>query len=354
MLLYVNKKQQRRKRIKLVSLILFCVFVVLANIIHFNNALHKSDKNLTDYTPITFVHNWYNSAQNITLFSSSYNPSEQIIIIPSTINRETSLTLAYAFSKISSAPSLEFTQEVPNTEFLAKLVSAATISQKKASTTNLLITTDSELVRNQILDKKLYPTVINYQQAKKITNNKDIMDLINNSFPLPKESGYVLDKQQNSLQKFISAYQKNINPISPRTNIQNLSLHGFLLQNISLCLQTPTAKFCSINNSNSFQKNLSVVLKQIDDYTKITKLTLLTSSEEISPNTLLKPDEGIIFKYGIKEQLLLPSEVTELIQKQQNPYLVIKQLAGYNYQYNAADMKFYKFKIVEIDINDKI
>lgn len=354
MLIYVNKKQQRRKRIKLLSLVLFCVFVVSANIIYFQKKLHTSTKNLANYTPIATYHNWFNSAQNITLFSSKDNPYQKIIVIPQSINRETSLTLAYVLSKISDPLQLEFTPEVKNQAYIKELTLALYHTPKSKSKTLALITTNIDNINKQIYKQKLFPTVINYQQAQKIKNNNSVMNLINNQFPTPELPQNTLAIQQASIQKFATLYRNELQQIPQTPNYKNLSSHGFFLQNINLCIQTINNKICVINNSTSFKKNLDNALKQIQPNEKIIKLSLLTSSEEISQNTLLEQDDGIIFRYGIREKILLPSEVTNLLKKQQNPYNILKKLAGLNYYYETNNMKFYKFKIVEIDIHDKI
>lgn len=354
MLLYVNKKQQKRKRIKLISLILFCVFVVFANILYFKKDLHNSDKNLIDYTSITVHHNWYYSSQNITLFSSKNKQSSNIILIPIIINRENIQIIAHTLSKLKNITSIEFTDEVPHQKLITSLAHPFWAKQPNKSNKKVLITTNIENIRQQIYNKKLFPTVINYQQAQKIKNNSYIMSIINKEFPLPIPPQNILEEQRQSLQKFAQTYYTELKQLPQIPNYKNLSAHGFFLQNINLCIQTNNTKICAINNNNSFQKNIDIVLKQLPNDNTIIRLSLLTSLEEINQNTILEANDGLLFKYGIKEKILLPSEVIDIKQKQQNPYTEIKKQAGLNYYYESDDMKFYKFKIVEIDINDKI
>ena len=100
---------------------------------------------------------------------------------------------------------------------------------------------------------------------------------------------------------------------------------------------------------------MHIAQAKLPQNSQINTLYLLTSDNKISPspNTFLKDDEGLHFKYQNSETILLPEEIKNLENKDKI-YYALKEKAGYNPLFNSPQMIFYKFKIKEIRKDEEI
>ena len=82
---------------------------------------------------------------------------------------------------------------------------------------------------------------------------------------------------------------------------------------------------------------------------------MLTSNKIINPlkENELAQDEGVYFYYQGIEAILLPDDIKKL-DNMADVFYLLKERAGLNPVFEAVDMKFYKFKIREVTIDEKI
>ena len=69
MLLYIDKKKQKRRRIKIAALTVAAVLFVILNCTHFSTALHQTDKTLLTYHPRPSMAEEYEHSAPVTLFT---------------------------------------------------------------------------------------------------------------------------------------------------------------------------------------------------------------------------------------------------------------------------------------------
>lgn len=124
------------------------------------------------------------------------------------------------------------------------------------------------------------------------------------------------------------------------------------LQNLTICTKTNKNKFCQLNNTYSFIKNIKELHKKIPPNNSIKQIYLLTPLEEIKNINEISNQNGVLFKFEERSSILLPDEIALINNKE--IYSKLKTLSGINPDYNNAKMKLYKFKIVEINIDDNI
>ena len=112
---------------------------------------------------------------------------------------------------------------------------------------------------------------------------------------------------------------------------------------------------CDLTAKNSLESKLLKLQQQLPENVIPQKLLLLTSNEEISFPLPLKldDDDGVLFRYGKLKSFLMPTEWHALTNlKEISAKLKIK--AGINPDYTAPDMKFYRFKITEVVLDEEI
>jgi hypothetical protein len=112
---------------------------------------------------------------------------------------------------------------------------------------------------------------------------------------------------------------------------------------------------CSLSEDVSLKENLHKLLKEVPSEIDWNRFYLLTSDEEISSSKFLslEQDEGVYFYYQGLDAFLLPEDIKKLDNIAQVFYL-LKEKAGLNPLFEAPDMKFYKFKIREVTIDEEI
>ena len=128
-----------------------------------------------------------------------------------------------------------------------------------------------------------------------------------------------------------------------------------LLQNAPLCIKTAESQACALNTEFSLLQNIKDVLHKLPANSVPQSLILLTSAEPVSTSIPLKKDEGLLFKFEQRQELLLPHELfnsanSSGIGNYQKLFAALKQKAGVNPDYSNNKMEFYKFKTMEIKL----
>lgn len=355
MLLYVDKKKLKRRKIKIVSITLSCFLILLANIICLKNSLHQTNKSLTSYEPLQITQDWYNNTDVVTTFSEQKSKQIKAILIPQIINRENALTIALAFSKLPpNHTNLIFADDIKEKAYLQRLGTLFTQSSADTAQPNdIIITNNINNITFLISKQKLSPHTINYKQTAKLQNLPALQKLLNQQFPPTPQPQTEQEKQQQAIQNFAKTYRTDLqNLIHASSSYIAFSTRNLILQNLGICLSTAEKTICSIRPDNSLQQNIRIALINLHHQAP-QKLFLLTTPEEIPVNAILDADDGILFHYGSKEAFILPQKRGQY-PNNTNIYAYLKQQAGLNPDYHTPDMKFYKFKTTEIDINDKI
>lgn len=363
MLLYVDKKKERQKKIKRLLLIIGIICIVVINFINFPIDLNHTKKSLLNYTAPTTTPQWYTQTTPVTILSS-LQKTNYILIIPQELTRENLTIIAKAFSQIpSTATQIYFTPEISQQDELLKLAQIF-IPSLKLSTASAPIIVSSNEDEILALSKTKEYTIrsISYNYAKDINSKPEVQTFLNTNAPLPPMPQNKLEQEKANLTQLVKNKKDIILSTIPSTSYAKIdfpiSAQYILLKNTNVCLSSSDKKFCTLNNTSSLKENIKKTLKKFTTSDELQTLSLLTSLEEINPNSPLSQDEGLIFRFGIRKQILLPQEIKQYNSKNSNEepnvFRYIKQQAGINPDYNNPEMKFYKFKTVEININDNI
>ncbi len=355
MLLYVDKKKLKRHKIKIICITLSWILIILANIICFKTALHHTSQTLTTYTTLQKKQDWYNNADIVTIFSEKQNKTIKAIIIPKQINRENVLTIALAFSNLPRRNTrLVFANDAPQKQLLQKL--GTIFIQASADETpqnTIIITTDINNVISLINEYKLYPNILNHKQSAKLQSIPSIQQLLNQHFPPRAQPQTPQEQQLHAIQNFANTYHTDLqNLINTSPPTIKFTAQNLILQNLGVCISSADQTACSVEPDNSLQQNIRIALASLNAQIP-QKLFLLTTLEEIPANTVLADNDGLFFRYGLKKTFILPQKKAQS-SNNTNIYAYLKQQAGLNPDYQSPDMKFYKFKTTEININDNI
>lgn len=363
MLLYVDKKKERQKKIKRILLIICIICIVVINFINFPIDLNHAKESLLNYRAPTTTPQWYTQTSPVTILSSPQK-TNYALIIPKELTRENLAIIAKAFSQIpSTSTKIYFTPEITQQDALFKLAQIFVPSLKLSTTSAPIMVSSNEDEIISLLKTKEYTIhSLNYNVAKDIYSKPEVQTFLNTNAPLPPMPQNKLEQEKANLTQLAKNKKDIILSTIPSTSYAKIdfpiSAQYILLKNTNVCLSSSDKKFCTLNNSSSLKENIKKTLKKFTPSDELQTLSLLTSSEEINPNTTLAQDEGLIFRFGIREQILLPQEIKQYNSKssieEPNVFRYIKQQAGINPDYNNPEMKFYKFKTVEININDNI
>lgn len=236
MLLYVDKKKQKRRKIKITSIICASILFIVANIIHFNKALHQTSHHLTEYQSIKKTHPWYSVSDVVYFFSSKKHQSSHVIIIPQTINKENTLAICLALSKIkTSKMHLSFTKDVPEKEYLQQLSTLFLNKKDEETASSVIITTDFNQVASIINKEKLSPSVINYQQATKLKKSEKLQNIINTRFSPRRTPQNQQEKELLAITNFAHAYKKELqNLVRYPEKTADVTIQSFLLDRKSV------------------------------------------------------------------------------------------------------------------------
>lgn len=354
MLLYVDKKKLKRRKIKIAGIIISCTFALMANIISFKTALHKTTQSLTTYKTLQTTQDWYNKADIVHLFTSKRHKQIKAVLIPEPLNRENAQTIALALSKLPQNSNLILTDDVLEKDYLQQISSLFTLSVTNTTQSeNIIVTTDINNIISLINEQKLFPQTLYYKQTIKLQSNSALQQLLDRRFPPIPQPQNTQEKQQQAIQNFADTYRTDLLSLLHSADSRiAFTTQNLMLQNLGICLSSATQTTCSAKPDCSIQQNIHAAQANLQAQTP-QKLYLLTSLEEIPVNTVLTKEDGVFFRFGTKETFILPQN-TLSIPNNTDIYAYLKQQAGLNPDYNTPDMKFYKFKTTEIHINDNI
>ena len=354
MLLYIDKKKEKRRKIIICCIILFSVFLCYANISHFKTNIHQANK-LLSATKISKKSNtWFQKSNTIILFEKPNNSTEKIILIPKKFNKENALTLALAFSKLKQPNyKISYSSEVSFTKEINKI--ASVFFSNTTSENSIQITTELKNIKQKIIEETFLPTSLSYKHAEKLKKNQNLMETLNRLFPPHQKINDKLEKEQKYLKEFIKKYGSELKKLLISNEQPIFTQQHFFLNSAHLCIKTNKRLLCSANNNFSLEYNLRVLQKQIPQEEAIISLFLLTSEQEISEQEANAPAEndGLHFNFHNHNIYMIEKTKTQLTKKKENSY-ILKQQAGFNPLYFSPEMHFYKFKYVEVKLNDDI
>lgn len=356
MLIYVDKKKERQKKIKILCCIIAAVFIVLANIFHFKTALNQSSQKLTEYKSVKFTNTWFENAQPIYFFSSKKKSGKTIIVIPKKFNRENATTLAFALTKIpQSKTSLFFTHEINETDKIIQIAKVFHPQVEISEDADVIITTNLKDARKSLLKEKLYPTLLHYKYTAKSPVNPDLDNLLNRFFPPQPEPKTHLKKELSSLKEFVAENSTFLKDLILNNKEPEFSQKNTLLENVNLCLVSKTDTVCNLSSRDSLQKKISLLQNQLPEDETPKKLLLLTSNEKLADifSSALDDDDGLLFRYGKLKSFLMPNE-RQTLTNMKEISAKLKTKAGLNPEYTAPDMKFYRFKVMEVVLDEEI
>ena len=342
MLLYVNKKQERLKKIKISLIILACLLIIIANFYHLKQALHESSSSLNNYTSIKQTVSWYKDNAPIIVYQTTQKQIKAILI-PENITKQSAPAIAKSLLKTKSHPSscLYFSKELQNNNFLQTLKEVLDLQTSTTASACVIVSSNFDKIKPIIKEQKLRPLSLSKQTLKHSAFNT----LLEKTFPTPKLPSNKLDQEQLALQRFAKDHQQTIQKLfsSPYVFDFPFSEQNTILKNANLCLKTKSNIYCSLDSKLSFIQNLINAKNKLPKNSTIQKLILLTSFQPLNSTTLPK-DSGLFFTFQSRNAILLPFEITS------NPIQTIKQKAGINPAHSNNLMQFYQFKTVEIDI----
>ena len=357
MLIFVDKKKEKQRKIKILCIFFGAIFLLIANILHFQEALFHNAEKLTDYHSHKISNNWYNKADVIYLLTSHNNQQTKVILLPSNFNRENATTLALAFSKLPQKEThIHFTDEISNQKDIKNLASLfLPITSKHSAEQQLLISSDFEKVEKDIQQNHLYPLVLNYKHAQKLTHLNKLTQQLDELFPPVPIPQNKLEENKINIQKFAAENLPTIKNIIFHNQTPSFALQNIFSGNIRFCLKSESNNKCNFSTHNSFARNLQKTADKFSLQDIPQKLILLTDDMPISTEDYqnIASDEGLHFIFNNHKTFLFPEEIISLADKQKALY-ILKEKAGLNPEYQSDDMKLYKFKTLEIDLDDNI
>ncbi len=362
MLLYVDKKKERQKKIKRILFIISILLIILINFIQFPIDLHQTQKQLINYKSKASTPEWYSHTEPITILSTP--KKEEIIFLISNISsRENLITLAKAFSLIPhNATTINISPEITDSEKILKLaqIFSHQIKQDNKST-QLIVVADENKILELTKSKKFVPHTINHTSPKNFIITPEIQSFLDSFAPLSPAPENKQEQEQENLKKLIKDHKDIILsslPFTPYAEVDYpMSAQYILLKNANVCLSSTNKKICTLNTNKSLTNNINETLQKFAPQEKVTQLSLLTSFQEIPCQSNISSNDGLLFRFEQREYILLPQEIEKYKKentKEENIYHYIKQQAGINPDYQNPKMKFYKFKTVEINLNDNI
>lgn len=359
MLIYVDKKKEKQKRIKLLFLILFCLFFITINLWQFNLSLNHTKQSLTDYQSIKHLNSWYNNADIVYLFTNNKN-NTAAIIIPKTFNQENATTIALALSKLAQQKyNISLASNISENDSLINLIKVFLPQAKFNFTTNapdIIIANDTENAASHIIKNKLFPRALNYKHTKKIQEIPGFKNFIKNTFPPLSSPKNTLEQESKNLQSFITTHEQVLKDFIFLNKEPSFTNQNFFLQNIRLCLKTKEDNLsCALDTTVSLKQNIIKAKAELGKETSINKVYLLTSDMKTKPQPDIQfnEDEGLRFVYQNRSALLLPEDI-KLLDTPLKAFYILKERTGINPMFSTLDMHFYKFKIKEITYDENL
>ena len=357
MLIYVDKKKEKQRKIKIFCLVLFAIIFVCLNILSYHKQRHHEQTDLSSYQKISHQNEWYDKALPIYLFSNKETSAPNIIILPKTINKETALILVDSLINLPRQNyNLTITDEVKNKKFLKQLFKIARPKlSSDESSAEIILTSDFDMVQNTINNFGLYPKTLSYGKINTALFSEPLNNLINEQYPPQTEPQTKIEKEQKALAEFAAENKTELMNLIFKNIPPKFSKQASFLENSRLCLQTENSINCQTRPETSLLLNIKKALNATAKDAKPQKLLLWTSNEKINPTDLhqLKNDEGLYFRFHQLETYLLPQELNALtIEKE--PLTILKEKAGFNPEYTSPEMELYKFKITEVNLDEQI
>ena len=359
MLIYVDKKKERQKKIRRLLLILFGLFFITLNLWQFNSSLNHTKQSLTDYQSIKHLNPWYNSADIVYLFTDKKN-NTAALIIPETFNQENATTIALALSKLPQQKyNIILAPNISENDSLIELVKVFLPQAEFNSTTNapdIIIANDTENAAQHIIKNKLFPRALNYKHTKKIQEFPALKNFIKNTFPPSPLPQNTLEQDSKNLQSFITTHKQSLKDFIFLNKEPSFTNQNLFLQNIRLCLKTKENNLsCALDATVSLKQNIINAKVDLATEDSINKAYFLTSDMETTsqPDIRFDEDEGLRFVYQNRNALLLPEDI-KLLDNPLKAFYILKEKVGINPLFNTPDMHFYKFKIKEISYDQDI
>lgn len=351
MLLYVDKKRQKRQKIKRIIITLLCCFIFGANLIAFQSLLHTSRQRLVDQQSVFNTGIQTVQQDTVSVFTAKDVDVAEVIVFPKILSRENLVTIGMVVAKFMlSTHDVYFTPEVDARDYLLRFIRLFLPDVRLSKTgEGVIITTQFETVEDIIKKRELYLRVFNYNYAKERVNVKIFAELMDERFPLPQEPKSLLAKEKAVLESFVKGYRIELLNLWKGKDI-SFPVQYFMLQHEDVCIVLASDILCNIDPTSSLQRKFQALMSEQIEQKYPEKLVLLTSQQEIKAGTLLDDDDGIIFRYGRREEIMLPAEKAGI----HDIYTELKRRMGINTDYFDKDMKFYRFKTVEVNVNENI
>ena len=263
MLLYVDKKKERQKKLKRILLIICTICIVAINFIDFPIDLNHTKASLLNYRAPTTTPQWYTQTSPITILSSSQK-TNYALIIPQELTRENLAIIAKAFSQIpSTATQIYFTPEITQQDELLKLAQIFVPSLKLSTTSAPIMVSSNEGEILALLNTKEYTIhSLNYNTAKDIYSKPEVQTFLNTNAPLPPMPQNKLEQEKANLIQLVKDKKDIILSTIPSTSYAKIdfpiSAQYILLKNTNVCLSSSDKKFCTLNNiiiKRKHQKN---------------------------------------------------------------------------------------------------
>ena len=355
MLIYIDKKKIKRQKIKRTILAFTIILLIILNSYLFQNNLHQTNSSLTEFSTLKTDNEWYYQNQSTHIFSSSQN-NKVAILIPQSINKTNSISIAHTFSQIiPNNKTVFFDETIQEKDYLLSIAKIYNPNlQISSSPKNILVSSNFDNLKSFIKDNQLLPSIINTTKINKLTNSSEFLTISDTKFPPQKSPSNNLEKQEQSLIAFKKEYTSFIFSILNGSLDTPFSKKNTLLKNTSICLITKNnQQSCSFNKDKSLINNIINAQKKLPPQNNIDKIILLTSFEEISFSTQsISSNTGLFFEFENRNSILLPNQISNLDINQAISTLKIK--ANINPTHQQPKMKLYQFKAVEIKLNDNI
>ncbi len=356
MLIYTDKKKIKRQKIKRITIALTTIVLIILNTYYFSVKLHSTNQTLIKYSTLKPDNGWYNNNTPTHIFSSPSN-KHIAILIPQTINKTNSLSIAKSFSKtIPNNQYLFLDKQLKDTQYLLDLANIYNNNIKLSNTPkNIFVSNNLDTLQPYINKHNLTPIIINTTNLDTIPNASLITTLNKQYFPQSSSPSNQLEEEEFSLKAFAIEYSPFISSIINNKKTIPFSKKNELLKNISICIiSTNNQPTCIHNNNQSLIKNITTLKSELPKNKKIKKLYLLTSFNQINPNStnITLKNTGLYFEFGKRNSILLPNSPDLLDFKQ--AISTLKTNAKINPTYHNQDMKLYQFRAVEVNLNDNI
>ena len=353
MFIYVDKKKEKKRKIRIISLILLGFFIICANVIYFKIDLNKTSEHLTDYQSIKHSNSWFLNSEIVYLFSAPKPNIKKVILTPSKINRETTTVMVSILLKLKKQKTYQILPDILDKKSLTQLINKV-LPQVDVTEDNpdIIISSDFSKISDIIDQNQMIPLALSYKTAEKKLSLEQLSKYVTPFFPLKELPKNKMEEEKQALEIFV---EDNISSLKNFSKI-DFSKQNLFLRNARICLVNQNSDtFCSLSNHSSFLHNLKKALVQAPADIPLKKIIFLTSDDSLNPEEIneLKADEGLRFQYQKRKSILLPEEMTSLTNSKQKLYK-LKQKAGLNPQYENPYMKYYKFKTLEVNLDDNI